>query len=75
MKYFFTLLPLILPGAGAYLKSRDSNTTGADDAFGNVLIAAAPAVEGLQDGDESKVRKALIAIRDGIDNYLKLTPA
>lgn len=72
-KYYFTLLSLILPGAGAYLKMRDSNNTGADDVIGNICIAAAPAIDGLQMGDDSKVKKALTAIRDAINVYLAQT--
>jgi hypothetical protein len=73
MKYFFNLLPLILPSAAAYLKSRDSNNTGADDAVGNILIAVGPAIEAMTTGDDSKVRKALVAIRTIIDGYLAQT--
>lgn len=74
-KYFFSLLPMVLPMAGAYLKFRDTNSTGADDTFGDLMIVATPAIAGLQSGDESKVRKALKAIRDICDAYLAQSPA
>jgi hypothetical protein len=71
-KYFFSMLPMILPLVGSFLKGRDSNATGADDAFGNIFIAAGPAMEDLQAGAETtRTRKAIAAIRDSCDAYLK----
>lgn len=64
------LLPSLLIRLGNYYKNKDKNSTGADDAFGNVLIAAAPAVQAAADGNENAVKKALKIVRDVIDNYL-----
>lgn len=73
-KYFFTLLTFALPGAGAYLKQRDSNSTGADDVIGNILITLSPALDDLQNGSESKINKVLKTVRDQIDTYLTQNP-
>lgn len=70
-KLLLGLLPMILLKLGNYFKNKDSNTTGPDDAFGNVLIAAAPAFAAADDGDDNALRKALKVVRDTIDNYLK----
>lgn len=71
----FQFLPMILLKIGNMIKARDANDTGADDAFGSVLLAAAPAVDGLfTSGHDWSVRKALTTMRDTIDNYLATTP-
>lgn len=63
-------LPMILIQIGNFFKNKDANNVGSDDAFGNVLIAAAPAVEAFSSGNENAKRKALKAVRDTIDSYL-----
>jgi hypothetical protein len=69
-RIYFAIMPLIMLSVGSYLKARDSNTTGADDVVGTLLLTASPAIDGLQAGDDSMVRKALKATRDVIDGYL-----
>lgn len=73
-KWYFSILPMILPLVGSYLKMRDSNTTGADDTIGTICVVAGPAIEGLQAGDESKAKKGIRAIRDACDLYLQTNP-
>lgn len=66
-----TILPIILTKVGIDFKNKDSNATGSDDAFGNVLISLAPAIEAFNTGNENAKRKILITIKTTIDNYLK----
>lgn len=56
---------------GSYIRGKDANDTGSDDAFGNVLLSLAPAVSSWEDSNENAKRKALKAARDTIDNYLR----
>ena len=63
-------LPMILIEIGNELKKKDTNNVGPDDAFGNVLIALAPAVSAWQMNNESALKKALRAVRDAINGYL-----
>lgn len=67
----YGVVAMLLVKLGNVVKSKDANDTGSDDAFGNVLIAMAPAVAALEDNNENAKRKALKATRDTIDNYLK----
>lgn len=69
-KLLLGLLPMILIKVGNWFKNKDANTTGADDAFGNVLIALAPAVDALDDGNETAFKKALNAVYITLGNYL-----
>jgi hypothetical protein len=69
-KLLLGLLPMILVKTGNYFKNKDANETGADDAFGNVLIALAPAVEALDDGNENAFKKALRVVNQTLSNYL-----
>ncbi len=69
-KMLLGLLPIILIKIGNYFKNRDDNTTGSDDAFGNVLIALAPAVDALDDGNETAFRKGLEVVYRTLKNYL-----
>ncbi len=62
--------PMILVALGSKLKSKDADAIGADDAFGDILIALAPAVSSIGDRDESKVKQALRVARDAINSYL-----
>jgi len=73
-KWYFAILPMVLLTVGTFLRGKDADDKGADDAIGKILIAAAPAVESLQNNNESGVRKALTAVRDVINSYLA-TPA
>lgn len=72
-KALIGLLPMILTSIGNDLKNKDTNDTGKDDAAGNILIAAGPAIEAWESGNGNALRKALIAIRAAIDKYLKQT--
>lgn len=69
-KFYYSILPMILTAVGTFLRGKDADSKGADDAVGSILIAAAPAVQALQDGNESGVRKAVRALRDAADAYL-----
>lgn len=69
-KILLSLLPMILIKVGNWFKGKDANDTGADDAFGNVLIALAPALDAVDDGNEKALKKALRIVRDTIDGYL-----
>lgn len=64
------LLPMFLIEIGTSIKNKDDNSTGSDDAFGNVLIALAPALSSFGNRNDSKVKQALKAVRDTINNYL-----
>jgi hypothetical protein len=70
MKYLLMLLPVMLVQVGNYLKNKDANATGSDDAFGNVLIAMAPAVDAVATSNENSLKKALRAVKITIENYL-----
>lgn len=70
-KVLLGLLPIILIKTGNWFKGKDANETGGDDAFGNVLIALAPAIGAMDDNNETAVKKALKVVRDTIDGYLK----
>jgi len=69
-KTWLALLPSILIMIGNYFKGRDANSTGPDDAAGNLFIALAPAIEGLDTSNENAFKKALRTVRDTITNYL-----
>jgi len=66
-----TLLPLLMIRLGNDLKNLDSDSRGMDDAGGDFLIAAAPAVTALFSGQESAFKKACEAIYTTLGNYLK----
>ncbi len=74
-KWYFAILPMVLLTVGTFLRGKDANDTGADDAIGTILVTAAPAIESLQNNNEGGVRKALKATRDAIDAYLNSAPA
>lgn len=69
-KMLLALLPMILIKVGNYFKNKDANSTGSDDAFGNVLIALAPAVDAMEDNNETAFKKALNAVYITLGNYL-----
>lgn len=73
-KALLALLPFILIKVGNMVKGKDSNETGMDDAFGNVLIAAAPAIEAFEDGNENAFKKALKVTYNTLGNYLGEPP-
>ena len=73
------LLPMILIKLGNWFKNKDVNNTGADDAFGNILIALAPAMEAMattKDGEprETALKKALNGVYVTLGNHLGKTP-
>lgn len=70
-KILLGLLPMILVKVGNWFKNKDANDEGADDAFGNVLIALAPAVAALDEGNETAFKKALRVVYATLGNYLK----
>lgn len=65
-----SFMPFLLMKAGNAFKNKDDNTTGTDDAFGNVLIALAPALEAFNSGNNSAFRKALEVAHKTLGNYL-----
>lgn len=74
--FFAALAPAAMLSVGTALQVRDANRTGADDAIGQVLVAAAPAVSMALDGTQSgpAVKKAMTAIRDAAQAYLDANP-
>ena len=70
MKYLLMMLPMMLIQLGGYLKNKDKDNVGTDDAFANVLIAVAPAIDAYANSNENALKKALRAVRTTIDNYL-----
>lgn len=73
MNQLFTLLaPSIMLSVGGYLQAKDANKTGADDAVGSILVAAAPAVSMAVDGSSNTkaLTKAMTAVRDAAQAYL-----
>lgn len=67
------LLPMILGMVAESIKNKDDNSTGTDDAFGNVLNALAPVVSSFQSKDDLKFKKALEAVYQTLGNYLGKT--
>jgi len=68
------LYPLIAAGLlrlGTYLKDKDDDGTGTDDAAGNICVAMAPAIAALENNTDNAKRKALTVLRDTIDGYLR----
>lgn len=69
-----SLLPIGLLIGGQRLKARDSNTTGADDAFGQVMLDLAPIAPELVSGGQANSNatdKAMLAIYRTAEAYLK----
>lgn len=65
------LMPMLLIKLGNSFKNKDENETGTDDAFGNVLIAMAPAIEAITiGGNETAFKKALRGVYITLGNYL-----
>ncbi len=70
MNYLFMMLSLSLVQLGNTLKNKDADTKGADDSFGNILLALAPAATAFQDNDENALKKSLRIMRDIINGFL-----
>lgn len=70
----YGFVALGLTKLGNYLKNKDADTTGKDDAAGEICIVLAPAVAALEGSNDTAFRKALTVARNAIDNYLKLPP-
>jgi hypothetical protein len=70
------LVPVGMLSIGQYLQGRDTNRTGADDAVGQILVAAAPAVTAALDGTQGgpAVKRAITSIRDAAQSYLDSNP-
>lgn len=60
------LVPAGVLSIGTYLRNRDKDNVGADDALGRVITASAPAVTLALDGENNvpATKKVLTAIRD-----------
>lgn len=73
--FFAALAPAAMLSVGSALQAKDTNKTGADDAVGAILVAAAPAVSLAIDGNsnEKALRKAMTAVRDAAQGYLDST--
>lgn len=69
---WLVFLPVLMGNLASWLKSKDENNTGGDDAFGDIVLAAIPAVENLDPKNESKLVVAVKAVRDSCDAWLKL---
>lgn len=69
-KLLLGLLPMILIKVGNWFKSKDADDKGADDVFGSILIALAPAIDAIDDANETAARKALQVAYKTIGNYL-----
>lgn len=63
-------VPPILLAVGSFLKNKDADNVGRDDAAGNICNALAPALSSLAVGNDNSFRKSLKVVRDTIDNYL-----
>lgn len=70
--FFVALAPAAMLSVGAALQAKDANKTGADDAVGTILVAAAPAVTMALDGTNNvkALTKAMTAVRDAAQAYL-----
>jgi len=61
---------------GNWLKDKDPDASGTDDAVGNVLIAMAPAIAAIQHDNQNALHKALRVVQLTIKGYLEgSTPA
>lgn len=58
-----------LASIGMKLKNKDTNTTGADDAAGNALIAMAPLVPAIIHGDVKGQKKVLDTTIAALQSY------
>jgi hypothetical protein len=69
-KLLLGLAPMLLIKVGNWMKGKDENSSGADDAFGNVLIALAPAIDAFEDNNQTALKKALEVVYKTLGNYL-----
>ena len=74
--FFAALAPAAMLSVGTALQAKDANKTGADDAVGSILVAAAPAVTMAIDGTQggAGLKKAITAVRDAAQAYLDANP-
>lgn len=63
-----------LDKAGRGLKDKDANETGADDAFGNVLLAFAPAMSAYDEKEDKAFKKLLRVAWLTLGTYIGETP-
>lgn len=68
----YPVISLLLVKLGNFLKEKDDNASGPDDAAGNVCLALAPVITALENNHDTALRKALMSVRDTIDGYLRL---
>jgi hypothetical protein len=68
-----TFVAGMMQGVGLSLEAQDTNTTGKDDLIGLLLVSGGDALTGFASNNDTKLRKAITAIRDGADAYLKAT--
>lgn len=74
-QFFAALAPAAMLSVGVALQAKDTNKTGADDAVGSILVAAAPAVTAAIDGSSGPaIKKAMTAVRDAAQAYLDANP-
>lgn len=73
--FWAALAPAAMLSVGTALQAKDANKTGADDAIGQILVVAAPAVTMAIDGSSGPaLKKAMTAIRDTAQAYLDANP-
>ena len=73
--FWAALAPVAMMSVGTAIQAKDSNKTGADDAIGQILVAAAPAVTMAIDGTQGPaLKKAMVAVRDAAQAYLDANP-
>jgi hypothetical protein len=68
------LIPGMLIQFGNELKKKDLNTTGWDDAEGNILIAIAPVIPALASGDGTLIKRTILAAYNALGNYIGFEP-
>lgn len=74
--FFAALAPAAMLSVGTGLQAKDANKTGADDAVGVILVAAAPAVSMALDGTTGgpALKRSMTAVRDAAQSYLDANP-
>lgn len=73
--FWAALAPAAMLSVGTALQAKDTNKTGADDAVGSILVAAAPAVTMAIDGTSGPaLKRAMTAVRDAAQSYLDANP-
>lgn len=83
LKQFFKYMPqsmvmmaasVVLEKAGRGLRDKDENSTGADDALGNVLLALAPAMAAYDEKQDKAFKKLLRVAWVTLGTYIGETP-